>query len=175
MAIKANKLVILGMLRNQEVHGYILCEQLEHTPGLPVRVKKANTYKLLGIMEEDGWVDFREEKVGKRPTRRVYWITPEGQEAFVRLVQESLAEYTPPEFPHLVPMSYLEALPRREVVAYLQDRIDEVSAKVAEFEQLPSQTFEMYPSLDLRFQFHKTELAWLEKLQTRARTKKHWG
>ena len=56
------KLLLLGVLRGQDMHGYQLSHHLGHGGGMAVTLTKSNAYKLLGKMEEDGWVTHHEER-----------------------------------------------------------------------------------------------------------------
>ena len=92
-----NKLLILGLLLSHEMHGYQLYEVLKQNPGTPISLKKPNTYKLLGDMEEDSWVTHFTEQEGNRPPRQVYSVTKKGEKAFKRLLRENLSSYPSPE------------------------------------------------------------------------------
>ena len=123
------KLLILGVLRSQEMHGYQLSEHLDHNVGMAITLKKSNAYKLLNKMEEDGWVTYHEEREGNGPPRRVYAITPEGKAAFQHMLRKSLAAYPSPEFPAVIALNHLDALPPDEAVSLLGQRRQEVEER----------------------------------------------
>ena len=89
------ELLLLGLLRSQEMHGYQLHEAIDSHLGMGVQLTKPTAYRLLSNMAEDGWVTYREEQEGNRPPRRVYAITAQGEVAFQRLLRENLANYQP--------------------------------------------------------------------------------
>ena len=101
------KLLLLGLLRSQEMHGYQINELIDAHLGTSIQLKKPTVYKLLATMVDDGWIRYYEEQEGNYPTRRVYQITPEGEEAFQRLLRQSLADYQT----HFLPGQHWHCLP----------------------------------------------------------------
>ena len=116
------ELLLLGLLRKREMHGYQLSEFMETHLALFFDIKKATAYSLLGRMEKKGWVTSREEQEGKRPPRRVFAITSEGETVFQELLREALPEYRRPAFPGNVPMLFMDALPPEELHDLLELR-----------------------------------------------------
>jgi len=114
------KLMLLGLLRKNDMHGYLLNAHLHGT--VPVSLKKPTAYNLLDRMEEDGWVEHRDEPTGERP-RRIFSVTEAGEQAFQRLMREQLKSFTPGEYPAVVSMSFLDALPIPEVLELLKERL----------------------------------------------------
>jgi len=72
------KLLLLGMLRDHEMHGYQINEMVDIHLGSSVQLTRPTAYRLLNQMADDGLILFKEEQEGKRPPRRVYSITPQG-------------------------------------------------------------------------------------------------
>ncbi|MEM7134322.1 MAG: PadR family transcriptional regulator [Chloroflexota bacterium] len=126
------KLLLLGLLRNQEMHGYRLNEHLESRAGMPIVLKKPTAYNLLAKMEQDGWVAYREEQEGNRPPRRVYEITSLGEAAFQALLREELSAYKPAEFPSVVSLSFLDLLSGTEAATLLSQRREQIADKLDE-------------------------------------------
>ena len=106
------------------MHGYQLSEFMENHLALFFDIKKATAYNLLGKMEDKGWVSSREEQEGKRPPRRVFAITPEGETLFQELLREALPEYRRAAFPGNVPILFMDALPPEELEDLLEQRRD---------------------------------------------------
>ncbi len=113
------KLLLLGLLRQTEMHGYMLNAHLDCT--VPISLKKPTAYNLLERMEKDGWVQHRDEPTGDRP-RRVFAVTEAGEHAFQDLLRQQLGAFTPDELPGLVSMSLLDALPAPEATQLLKQR-----------------------------------------------------
>ena len=75
---------LLGFLQQGPMHGYQLHQQLCDPAGLKQvwRLKQAQLYALLGKLEEAGYVASSIQQQETRPARRVFRLTPAGQEAF---------------------------------------------------------------------------------------------
>ncbi len=116
------KLLLLGLLRSQEMSGYQLNELIDSHMRASVRLKKPTAYRLLSKMADDGWITYTEEREGNRPLRRVYAITPEGEAAFQQLLRDSLADYSPAEFRSAISLAFLDALPAVERLSLLRKR-----------------------------------------------------
>ena len=86
------KLLLLGILRQSEMHGYLLNAHLDGAA--PISLKKPTAYNLLERMHTDGWVSYRDEPTGDRP-RRVYALTETGEQAFLRLLRKQLQHFAP--------------------------------------------------------------------------------
>jgi len=116
------ELLLLGLLRSQDMHGYQLHEAIDGHLGMGVQLTKPTAYRLLTNMAEDGWVTFREEQEGSRPPRRVYAITPKGEVAFQRLLRENLANYEPSDFTGHIGLAFLDELSAEEARPLLRRR-----------------------------------------------------
>ncbi len=116
------ELLLLGLLRAEEMHGYQLNEFIDSHLGSTVHLKKPTAYRLLNQMADDGWVTYRTEQEGNRPPRRIYALTAKGEAAFQRMLRESLARYEPPRFPGNTGLLFLDALSPGEASALLQQR-----------------------------------------------------
>jgi DNA-binding PadR family transcriptional regulator len=116
------KLLLLGMLRMQQMHGYQLNDFIDAHMGASVQLTRPTAYHLLKQMAEDGWISFTEEQEGNRPPRRVYAITPAGEEAFQNLLRQCLADYVPAEFKSDIALLFLEMIPPPEAIQLLEKR-----------------------------------------------------
>jgi DNA-binding PadR family transcriptional regulator len=131
--MSAKDLLILGLLRMQETHGYQLNEMIDSHMGLSIDLKKPTMYALLKKMTDDGWITSRDEREGNRPPRRVYAITARGEKVFQRLLRESLANYIPPELHSDISIAFLDMLPRAEAVELLKKRRSLMAEIAAEY------------------------------------------
>lgn len=158
------KLLLLGMLRMHEMHGYQINELIDAHLGTSIQLTRPTVYKLLGAMVEDGWINYHEEQEGNYPTRRVYKITPEGEEAFQQLLRQNLADYKPISYLGNIGIVYLDTLPVEEAAALLQQRREKVENLVQEL-----RTDEQHEgSYQLMLSFHlsqlNAEMQWLDEL-----------
>jgi len=113
------KLLLLGLLRRSDMHGYLLNAHLDGS--VPISLKKPTAYNLLDRMEHDGWVEHRDEPTGDRP-RRVFSVTERGEHAFQDLLRKQLKAFPPAEFPAAVSLSFLDAVPATEALELLRHR-----------------------------------------------------
>ena len=156
------KLLLLGLLRMQEMHGYQINELIDAHLGTSVQLKKPTVYKLLGDMLDEGWISCREEQAGNYPARRVYAITPQGEATFQRLLRQNLAGYKPASYLDSIGVVYLDALPAGEAADLLRER----RAAVESFAQVIRDDENHQGAFQLMLSYHlchlEAELAWLD-------------
>lgn len=158
------ELLLLGLLRNDEMHGYQLNEFIDSHFGVMVDVTKPTAYRLLNKMAEKNWITCREEREGNRPPRRVFAITPEGEIAFQRLLRESLGNFEPIISPGNISLLFLQAIPPGEAAELLQTRRAKV-ASVLQQVQAHEVNGETSAFLLLHQTRHlKAELEWLDEV-----------
>jgi DNA-binding PadR family transcriptional regulator len=131
-----NELLILGLLREQEQHGYQINEFIEQNLGRLTTMKRPTAYATLDRLHRQGFVSVRTEQPGNRAPRKVYALTPRGEERFHALLQANLATT------HLgsstdVGLLFLDHLPRDEVISALTVRLGELGELLAMHEQAP--------------------------------------
>mgnify|MGYP001827777528 CR=1 FL=1 len=156
------ELLLLGLLRKREMHGYQLSEFMENHLGLFFDIKKATAYHLLGKMEKNGWVTSRKEQEGKRPPRRVFAITAEGETLFQELLRGALPEYRRPAFPGNVPMLFMDALPPEELHDLLDIRREAIRERMAALETHLDHV--AHPLFDHQLLVLRAEQRWVEGL-----------
>ena len=105
------KLLLLGMLRNNNLYGYQINELIDTHLNTSVNLTKPTAYRYLNQMTEAGWITFTEEQEGNRPTRRVYVITTEGEAEFQRMLRESLARFEPAASHSSISIAFIDVLP----------------------------------------------------------------
>jgi len=78
------ELALLGYLWREPLHGYQIHQRLREPdgPGQVWRLKQAQLYALLEKLEEAGLIEGAMQVQEARPARRVYRLTPTGQETF---------------------------------------------------------------------------------------------
>lgn len=121
--MSATRLLILGALRfMQPAHGYSLRRELESWRAEEwANIAYGSIYFALNKMAEEGLVAVSEtDQVGKRPARTTYVITDEGEIEFQRLLREYWWEYKPISDPFMVAASFMNQLPRDELIAALR-------------------------------------------------------
>ncbi len=116
------ELLLLGLLRRQDMHGYQLQELINRDLGYCTDIKQATAYNLLKRMAEKGWVTATEEQEGNRPPRTVYQVSKLGEAAFQQLLRENLANHTMMRLPDGIGLAFIEAVSPAEAAELLCQR-----------------------------------------------------
>jgi DNA-binding PadR family transcriptional regulator len=161
------ELLLLGLLRKREMHGYQLADFLDTHLAMFFDLKKATAYNLLGRMEERGWVASHEEQEGKRPPRRVYCITPEGEAVFQDLLRAALPVHRPAAFPGNVPILFMDALPSDELEDLLDERREAIRERMVALETHLDHV--SHPLFDHKLLILKAEREWIGGLLKKVR------
>jgi DNA-binding PadR family transcriptional regulator len=158
------KLLLLGLLLSHGMHGYQLNEMLQHNPSTPISLKKSNAYRLLNVMEKDGWVTHTQEQEGNRPLRRVYSVTEDGKAAFYRLLRVNLSSHPLPEFPGVVGLDFVSLLPAKEAAVLLETRLKFIEEKYQQLDNIKTEIRQSHPTTAYLHHFYKNEIEWLMKI-----------
>lgn len=118
-------MMVLGLVRwMQPVHGYDVRRELMSW-GIDkwTDLKPGSIYHALRKLTEEGLLrEVATERVGARPARTTYEVTPRGSEEFETLLREYWWGYQRPTDPFLAAFAFLPALPPTEAVAALRNR-----------------------------------------------------
>ena len=125
------ELAILGLLKQQPMHGYQLSRELGDGLGGFWRVSYGSLYPTLRRLERDGFVaPVPGESTGGRRKKTVFGITEQGERAFLDLLQETPNDSSTEDarfrvrlafFRYLPPETRIRLLERRR--AFLHDRL----------------------------------------------------
>ena len=161
-------LLLLGLLRTQEMHGYQLNEYIDRQMAFCVDLKRSTAYYLLDKLCREGYVSQETEREGNRPERRVFQITPAGEARFQVLLRTNLASFQPPTYAEDIGVMFQQHLPSDEVRALLQQRRAGVLARREEIEGLGAGLPVSHGSLIEHHLLHlDAELAWVDALIAR--------
>jgi len=120
----STRLVILGLLREQPLHGYEIKQIIEEHMGDWTSIAFGSIYFALGKLSEEGMIAMvATEKAGNRPSRSIYQVTEAGRAEFMRLLREVWSEPERQYFTIDVALAFMNALPAQEVKGYLQKRL----------------------------------------------------
>lgn len=81
-------LIILGLLRREDMYGYQLVQETEKTSGGRITTQEGSLYPVLYKLEDQGYISSRRVTVGKRMTRVYYHLEPAGEDLLKQLTQE---------------------------------------------------------------------------------------
>lgn len=161
------ELLLLGLLRQGDTHGYQLHEFINRYMASCVELKKPTAYFLLDRMVEAGWVTRSVTQEDNRPPRRVYRITAAGEDAFQRLLRENLSAHQPARFPGDIGLAFTGALPPAEAHALLLNRRAALAGEIAALETAPPHTGTLQLMLEHRARHLAAELDWLDTVLAR--------
>ena len=157
------KLLLLGLLRGQNLHGYGLVEYLKTHSTSGAAIGKSNAYRLLRALEEDGSVLSSAEREGNRPERHVYRVTPAGEALFQQLMLDSLSVDATADQPGIAVLNFLGEVDPLAAARQLQKRLDAVAIRHEELKQLPEDLLHLHPAMDLGLRQLEVELEWLRQ------------
>lgn len=158
------ELLLLGLLRREDMHGYQLHEFINQNMASCIDLKKPTAYYLLDKMAESGWITEMETQDGNRPPRRVYQLTPEGEAVFQRLLRENLANHYPARFTGDIGLAFLDTLPPNEAKTLLMQRRVVLADEVATAQAVPHHAGSSQLVIEHRLRHLQTELAWLDEV-----------
>lgn len=92
------ELLLLGLLRKGPKHGYDIKVKAGQILSLFAGIQLKSIYYPLKILEQKGLIAKKIAKIGNRPKRIVYDLTPKGRGRFEELLGKSLLEIKRPQF-----------------------------------------------------------------------------
>jgi DNA-binding PadR family transcriptional regulator len=159
------QLLLLGLLRAQEMHGYQLNEYIDERMAFCVDLKRSTAYYLLDKLCRDGYVNQEVEREGNRPERRVYRITPAGEARFQELLRQNLATYVAPVYAEDIGVIFQHHLPAAEGRDLLRSRRAAVATHRDELQQLRGGLPPSHSAIIDHHLLHiDAELTWLDRL-----------
>ena len=81
-------LVILGLLKQEDMYGYQLVQETEKQSGGAIITQEGSLYPVLYKLLDQGLISDRKVLVGKRMQRVYYHLEPAGEERLRELTQE---------------------------------------------------------------------------------------
>jgi DNA-binding PadR family transcriptional regulator len=128
------ELAILGLLKQQPMHGYQLSRELGESLGGFWRVSYGSLYPTLRRLERDGLV----APVPGQPTggrrKTVYDITDEGERAFLELLQEAPGDTSTEDARFRVRLAFFRYLPPETRIRLLERRRAALTERLASFD-----------------------------------------
>lgn len=157
------ELLLLGLLRQQAMHGYQLNEFIDQALAACTDLKKPTAYFLLDKLAAAGWIKVkRAAAAGKRPARRVFALTAAGEAAFQRLLRENLSAWLPAAFPGDMGLAFADALPSTEAAALLAERRAALVAALEAARRVPDHGGSLQWVVEHQAVHLAAELAWLD-------------
>ncbi len=164
------ELLLLGLLRHQDMHGYQLHEFIANNMASCTDLTKPTAYHLLDRMEQQGWLTSSEEADGKRPARKIYRITTDGEAAFQRLLRENLSTYSSATFSGSIGVAFLDSLSSAEAVSLLSQRRVALARSLDEMRSAPPHSGSLGLVIEHQVHHLQSELTWLDSVVARLQT-----
>jgi DNA-binding PadR family transcriptional regulator len=130
-----SKLIVLGLLRNKEMHGYEIQTIIQESRiDQWANVLSGSIYYALNKMEEEAVIEaIKEERTGAR-IRKIYKITKRGEEEYQKLLRETLKLQ-----PHsiksnfMLSLSMIHHLPKDEALSILNENLEQLASTKQEW------------------------------------------
>jgi DNA-binding PadR family transcriptional regulator len=168
-----NKLLLLGLLRKQEMHGYQLNEFIERDLAFCTDIKKPTAYYLLNKMTADGLILEEVVQAGNRPPRRVFHLTAQGEQAFQALLRENLSAFTPTYFPGDLGLAFLDELSPQEALELIQNQRDTLVKELEKTQTVPVHQGSIQLVVEHRRRYLQNELEWLDGIIIKIQSKEN--
>jgi DNA-binding PadR family transcriptional regulator len=173
--VSSARILILGvLLRRQPIHGYDVRRELENWNAEEwANIAYGSIYFALSKMAEEGLVEAVNEtdQAGKRAGRTEYRITEKGRAEFDRLLRLYWWERKPVIDPFQVAVTFMDKLPRDELIAALKYRVNLLRSFIPAFtygmeakHNIPNIPAHIIEQLRLSIAHTETELRWTEEL-----------
>lgn len=81
-------LVILGLLKKEDMYGYQLVQETERMSGGRITTQEGSLYPVLYKLVDQGLISDKKVLVGKRMTRVYYHLEPAGEQRLKELIRE---------------------------------------------------------------------------------------
>ncbi|MBI9046688.1 MAG: helix-turn-helix transcriptional regulator [Anaerolineaceae bacterium] len=166
------ELLLLGILREQEMHGYELHDFIDKTLASCTDMKKSTAYYLLKKLEEAGYISQETKQEGNRPPKQVYKLTSAGENKFQNLLRHNLSQYNKVYLTDDIGMVFLDELKLDETLALLNKRRLEMIESLAYAENIPSHGENLQWVFDHLVHHLKSEVAWIDSVITRLKKNK---
>ena len=158
------KHAVLGLIAEEPRHGYAVRAAFEERLGDFWELNFGQVYQVLTTLEHEGLILGAEERVGRRPTRTVYAITPKGRQALRRWLEHPISRKQPfrDEFfvrllfardaePHMLAEMFARQIRRcRERLSELMDQRDTTPVDPTDVRKLFRETAILHAEADLK-------------------------
>ena len=168
--------MILGLLKMRPMHGYEMFQQFEDgTPGQILHLEMSQMYAFCKKLERMAYISSQLETQGSRPPRKVFQLTGEGHDVFLRWLTEPVEKprdirllfliklyfvrhFLPTQTPHLI-VQQIEACQR------FLDHLE--AQRSAEMSTMQSNDETFFEHVVLRSRIHQTRslLDWMHELK----------
>jgi len=172
--VSATRLLILGILqKKQPLHGYAIRRELElWNTEKWANIAYGSIYSALNKMAEEELIEaVNPDQTEKRSPRTEYIITESGKQEFERLLRDYWWAWKPVIDPFQVALTFMDCLPREELLAALRYRAEGLRSFLAAYSvseiwkvSYPNTPRHIAENLRLVTAHSEAELRWLEEV-----------
>ena len=164
------ELAILGVLKEQPMHGYELRHYLSFVVGHIWQLSYGTLYPALRRLEKRGDLKKQTIRDGRGPAKHVYQLTPQGEKSFLVMLDE-IASPTEISDSHkfTLRLIFFRYLPSDRRRALLEERLAflrENRESLTEMEEIPSSALDRYRRslIGYHAKLNAEEIAFIESL-----------
>lgn len=129
------KYAILGFLTYSPMTGYEIKQRIDRSTAHFWHAKLSQIYITLKSLEDEGWVTSTIQEQQERPDRRIYTITPTGQQGFRTWLAEPYMELSPKKETLILKMFFSAQLDSQTVLTQLQLQLDLHQKQLSSYRQ----------------------------------------
>jgi DNA-binding PadR family transcriptional regulator len=146
-------------------HGYELHQEFSHNLGRVWEIGLSQLYAQLKLLEEAGLLTAQTEPQANRPPRKVYHLTPEGQEVFSDWVHQPTPYLRHIRVEFLARLYFFQQLSLPGLDQLVAEQKAVCQAQVERFERLAGETEDQFRRLVLEFRRGQLEavIRWLDR------------
>jgi len=121
--VSDQELIILGLLKEGPKHGYEIKNRVKQITEIFAGWDTESIYYPLKIMEREGSVTKKTSRVGNRPQRYTYRISPKGENRFLELLNKSFVIINRPRFNIDLSLYFLAYINPKDIAHKLSVRL----------------------------------------------------
>ncbi len=125
------ELAVLGLLKERPMHGYQLSRELGDSLGGLWRVSYGSLYPTLRRLESDAAIESEAGDVRGARRKKVYRITPKGEQVFLELLQESPQDTQTEDARFRMRLAFFRYLPPETRIRLLERRRQALQERLA--------------------------------------------
>jgi DNA-binding PadR family transcriptional regulator len=169
------ELAVLGLLKERPMHGYQLSRELGDSLGGLWRVSYGSLYPTLRRLENDAAIESEAGDVRGARRKKVYRITPKGEQIFLELLQETPQDTQTEDARFRMRLAFFRYLPPETRIRLLERRrqaLQERLTTIAESLRTGRSTDDYGRALiEHNRSVTESDITWLEQLIAAERTK----
>ena len=163
------ELAVLGLLKEQPMHGYQLSRELGDALGGFWRVSYGSLYPTLRRLERQGAVEAVVDAAGRGRRKTTYHVTEKGEALFFELLQETPHDNSSEDTRFRVRLAFFKYLPPETRIRLLERRRAALEERLGTMKDSLRTTRERVDTYTLALMQHgqaatESDIAWLDGL-----------